>query len=134
MKLNIIGWGAYVVFAGVVLATGWHADALSPTGPFPAGKYALWVAWAAFLAYSVWISPREHIIESVKKINELHWGRQICLDLYIGFTLVAVGIGLVSRSWTTGLAYLLPVYLFGNLATLLWLALHFDAVVARLAG
>lgn len=134
MKLTIIGWGLYVVFAGVVLATGWHDGALAPTGPFPAGKYALWAAWAAFLAYSVWVSTREDIIASVRKINELHWGRQICIDLYLGFTFAVVGIGLVSRSWTVGLAYLLPVYLFGNLATLLWLALHFDAVVGRLAG
>lgn len=126
-------WIAYAVFLAVALTVD-RPDHLFTGGPLPRVKLALWLVYAAFLAYSVWCSTRESLLATILEMLRFHWGRQIGLDLYVGTGLALLVIYLHSGSALVALAWLLPVLLFVNLATLVWFLLHFDALAARLLG
>lgn len=68
------------------------------------------------------------------KIAELHWGRQIGIDLYLGLSLTLFIVYLNEGSVLVMLLWLIPTFAFGNLATLLYFAIHYDAIVARFIG
>lgn len=64
-------------------------------------------------------------------MSGLHWGRQIGIDLYIGITIMAFFIYLHSGSVFVLLLWLLPLFAFANLATLLYIAIHYDSIVEK---
>ena len=124
-----LAWGAYLAFAIVVLYANRHVGLLVFEGSLGAVRGAVWVAWAAFLGYSIWCSRREVFVRSARRILDLHWGRQIGLDLYLG-----LGVGLLLIYLHGGpvalLVWAVPVLLFANLSVLLYLAIHFESIVA----
>lgn len=126
-------WVAYAAFVGLALWLRWSERPFALDGPLWGIKLGLWLAWGAFTAYSVRCSLHESLLASIREIGKLHWGRQVGLDLYIGLTLALLLIGLHAGSPWVALAWLPALYLFGNLATLVWFAIHFDGLVARLA-
>jgi len=84
-----------------------------------------------FTAYSIYCSGRENIFKTIRTMAWLHWGRQIGTDLYLGLLLFLAVIYLHQGSVLVLAAWLIPVLLFANLATLLYVAIHFEALVAR---
>ena len=61
------------------------------------------------------------------------WGRVTLADLYIGFILSALVIGLVERSWPARLFWIAPVFVLGNVWTALWFAWRIVELRQRLS-
>lgn len=130
MSKNTIFWGVYALLAVAAFYFNWHADLFSFAGELGMIKLGIWVIYIAFLIYTIYCSRRENIFRSVISITKFHWGRQICIDLYLGFFLSLFIIFLhqgmlVMALWT------LPILAFGNLATLLYFVIHFESIVSR---
>jgi hypothetical protein len=81
-----------------------------------------WGAYVTFVACALYVS--------IGKIAELHWGRQIGADLYLGLCL-ALFIVYLHEGAVAALLWALPTLAFANLSILLYVAIHFDALVAR---
>lgn len=131
-RANLALWAAFVVFVAAALGTGWQERPFAFGGRLAGVKLALWLSWAAFLAYSLHVSRKEDLLQSLREIGRIQWGRQVGLDLYLGLTLSLLVIGLHGGSPWVALVWAVPVYLFGNLATLPWFAIHWDGLVARM--
>ena len=130
MKLSM--WAAFAAFVGCAWWFDRHPEV--PAGPFAAGRYVVWAVFAAFLAYTVWCSVRENLGRSTKQVLMLHWGRQFVTDLYLGLFLMTFVVFLHEGSVLAALLWLVPAAVFGNLATLVYVALHYDGLVARFTG
>jgi hypothetical protein len=126
-------WGAYVVVVALALAFPGADHPFVARGALPAGKYVVWTVWAAFLGYSLACSKKEDLFATIRVLNGLWWGRQIGMDLYLGLTLFVSMIAL-HEGWTVGLLWLAPTLVYGNLAPLLYVAVHYDSLVARFGG
>ena len=127
-----LSWGPYAVFVVLALALSWHQQMLSFAGNAGIAKAIIWLCWLAFLGYSVLASQKENFFKTVKAFNQTWWGRQIGIDLYISVLLSLVLIYLHSGSWLVLGLWLIPVLLFANLAILLYIAIHFDSLLALL--
>ena len=127
-------WLFYGLF--LALAIGFHIkhngtdNLFLSEGPFGAGKPLIWVIWLLFLAYSLRISAKENFFKSLGRMTPILWSRQIGLDLYIGLLLPLFIIYLNEGSLLILLIWFLPIFVFANLATLIYLALNYDSVVA----
>lgn len=128
---KLVFWGAFVVFAACALVFNWHDDLFTLSGPLAPVKLLVWAAFLGFLAYTVYCSSREDLFTSIRRIAELHWGRQIGADLYLGVLLTLFVVYLHEGSALVVCLWLLPTLAFVNLATLLYFAIHFDSIVAR---
>ncbi len=106
---------------------------LSFAGQLGMIKLVIWLVYIVFLIYSIYCSRRENIIRSVKSMTQLHWGRQICIDLYLGLLLTLLVIFLHEGLFVMAL-WLLPILAFGNLATLLYFVIHFESLVGQFMG
>lgn len=124
-------WGIYAAFALSMIGLHWSPRLLSPAGPYGAGKYLVWAAWLGFLIYSLECSRHENLLTSIRQISRLYWGRQIGIDLYLGLGMFLLLIFLHQGPLTL-LIWLLPTLVFGNLAPLLYFALYYDQLVAKL--
>ncbi len=133
MSLNLLAWGVYALIAGLAFYLNWHTAMLSFAGQLGMVKLVIWLIYISFLLYSIYCSRRENIIRSVKSITQLHWGRQICLDLYLGLLITLLIIFLHEGLFIMAL-WLLPVLAFGNLATLLYVVIHFESLVGHFMG
>jgi hypothetical protein len=121
----------YAVFAGCALSFGWHDELWRFQGAAGVGKAAVWSAYLLFLGYSVYCSTRENIFKSLGEVGRLHWGRQVGIDLYLGLLLVLSVIYLHEGSLLALALWFVPMVLFANLAALLYVAIHFESLVAR---
>lgn len=130
--LSTAPWIVFAGFAVIAAALSWQETTLS-FEHHGAGKAAAFTAFFAFLAYTVYCSVRENFYGSVRKMARLHWGRQVGLDLYIGLILHAGFLWQTGVEGWTLLFWVIPFLVFGNVATLLYLALHFDAVASVFA-
>ena len=131
MLKNLSLWAVYGVFAGFAVVLGWHENFLVFDGAQGIAKAAIWLAYMAFLAYSIYCSTKENIFRTIDKILQLHWGRQISLDLYIGLSIFLGLVYLHSGSLLVVVLWLVPTVLFANLATFLYLVIHFESIAAR---
>lgn len=130
-RVFLLSWIPYFAFVALALAHGWHDAIFTLDRPHATLKVAVWLTWLAFLAYSMVATTRASLFRTIREMLASWWGRQICADLYIGLALFLALIGLHEGSALVVLAWLLPVLAFANLATLVYLALHFDAIIAR---
>jgi hypothetical protein len=128
---NSLLWSVYIVFAGIAFYTGWSDRIFSFSGPLASVKALIWVIYLSFLAFTIFCSTKEDLLRSLFKMAELHWGRQVGMDLYIGLTLMTLMIYLHSGSWLVVLAWVVPLLLYVNLATLLYVVIYFDSIVAK---
>ena len=133
MSKNLLSWMLFAAFVALALGLHWHAQLLVFSGLVGAGKALVWLAWLAFVGYSIHCSRRENIVKSIRGMARLYWGRQIIIDLYLGVALFLALIALHQDALVM-LAWLLPVLLFANQATLLYLAIHFESLLALLAN
>ncbi|WP_373388780.1 hypothetical protein [Pseudomonas alcaligenes] len=133
MSKNLLSWMLFAAFVALALGLHWHAQLLVFSGLVGAGKALVWLVWLAFVGYSIHCSRRENIVKSIRGMARLYWGRQIIIDLYLGVALFLALIALHQGALVM-LAWLLPVLLFANQATLLYLAIHFESLLALLAN
>ena len=131
MKANLISWGVFAAFVACAIGFEWHAALFRFDRPMGLAKIVVWLAFLLFTAYSIYCSGRENIFKTIKTMARLHWGRQIGTDLYLGLLLFLAVIYLHQGSVLVLAAWLIPVLLFANLATLLYVAIHFETLVAR---
>ena len=124
-------WSLYLVFLLVAMSSYRGHISVVGEGAYPYGKAILWCVWLAFLGYSLSISWRENFFKSLSRMQPILWSRQIGLDLYIGLLLPLFLIYLNEGSWLITLLWLLPILVFANLATLVYLALNYDALIAH---
>ena len=119
LKNNIL-WVIFTAF--VLLAVSFIDEPLfKSNSPFPIGKSIAWLAFIAFLIYTVNVSIKESFYKALKRMSPILWTKQIGIDLYIGVTMFMVIIYLNEPSFIIFLLWLIPATIFANLATLLYL-------------
>jgi hypothetical protein len=91
------------------------------------------IAFVVLAAAILWAAGQANIIESFARITDDPWGIVTLVDLYAGFVVVAVVIGLIEpRRWVTLLVVILIPFL-GTLVPAAWLVVRFP-LVARLGA
>lgn len=128
--MNIVSWGVYAVFVACALGLEWHSEIFQFSGVMGVAKGIIWLVFLGFTAYSIYCSNKENIFRSLKSIARFHWGRQIGIDLYLGLAL-SLSVIFLHQGSIVLLLWIVPVFLFANLATLLYVAIHFESLVAR---
>ena len=131
MKKNFLSWGVFAVLCAAMVALEWHSNIANFEGGLGIIKLFAWAAFGGFVAYSYYCSTQENIYKSLGKIWALHWGRQVGIDLYIGVSLSLILIYLNEGSVFVLLAWLAPMLLFANLATLLYVALNIESLASH---
>jgi hypothetical protein len=123
----------FIYFAFVPLALFYHkGEALFLShGQFPAGKPILWLVLLTFLGYSLYCHVKEDFFKTMSVTTKYHWTKQIGIDLYLGVALIACVIYLNEGSWLVLAFWFVPLLIFANLATLLYLALNYDSLVSH---
>lgn len=133
MIRNLTSWGAYLLFVVSAVALSRHDRMLEFEGAMGIGKAIVWIAFLSFTAYSVHCSRNESLYKTIRRMGQLYWGRQIGIDLYLGLALF-FGVVFLHSGPLALLLWLVPTLLFANLATLLYVALHFEALFSRFAA
>lgn len=130
-RKGVLLWALYALFAAFALYLNWHERMFDFGGRLGILKVTVWAALLCFLAYSFYCSQREDLFRTIGEIAKFHWGRQIGTDLYLGLFLGLIIIYLHGGVMAV-LIWILPMLIFANLATLLYFAIHFDAIVDKL--
>lgn len=129
VKLNFL-WILYALFAVFAVYSRQDPYIFESQGPYGLGKYLVWGILILFLIYSLYASTKENFLKTLSKMAKLYWGRQIGLDLYIGLllplTIIYFNGGIVIL-----LIWILPVLIYANLATLLFIALNYDTLISQ---
>ncbi|MEW6737591.1 MAG: hypothetical protein AB1489_40290 [Acidobacteriota bacterium] len=131
MKQSILSWSVFAIFVACAIGFGWHDAIFSFVGVMGVAKAAVWLAFLSFLGYSIYCSSKENLFKSIKSMYQLYWGRQVGIDLYLGLLLSLSIIYLHEHSIVVLVLWFIPILLFANLATLLYVAIHFESLVAR---
>ncbi len=132
-KSGLVLWGLYGAFALFAIFSNIQATTFQFSGPLGEIKAIVWLALFAFLAYSVYCSFKENFYRSVRSIAAMHWGRQIGADLYLGL-FVSLFIIFLNEGALVAAIWLIPILIYANLVVLLYLAMNFDTIVAKLLG
>ncbi len=126
-------WAFYALFAAYALFANWHDTLFQFSGPLGVVKLLVWLLLAGFLVYSVHCSMHENLFRTIGVMAKLYWGRQIGMDLYLGLFIATLLVYLHAGPIAV-LIWIVPILIFANLITLLYLAIHFDSIVARFIG
>jgi hypothetical protein len=87
------------------------------------------LAAAALLAAIVWASLTADIVMSFRAMTADPWGIVTLVDLYAGFVVMLVMIGLLEpRRWVVALV-VVATPVFGSLVPAIWLAARFNVLV-----
>ncbi|CAG2532810.1 hypothetical protein MAR621_03004 [Maribacter dokdonensis] len=129
LKQNLL-WVLFIGFAFFAIWTREDEFIFTSQSPYSFGKYIVWVIFFCFFGYSIYSSSRENFFKSVSRISEMFWGWQIGIDLYIGLILPLLIIYLYGGVFVF-LVWLIPVLIYANLATLLYLALNYDSFISN---
>jgi hypothetical protein len=127
LKQNLL-WILFIGFAFFAIWTREDKFIFISQGSYSFGKYIVWIIFFFFFGYSIYCSSRENFFKSVIRISEMFWGWQIGIDLYIGLMLPLLIIYLHGGVFVL-LIWLIPVLIYANLATLLYLALNYDSLI-----
>jgi len=128
----VVLWSVFAAFVVAAIALEWRPDLFSIQGRLGAGKYVFWLAFMSFTLYSLYCTTQENLFVTIGKMSQWHWGRQIGIDLYVGLLIAMVVVGLNEGSLTMLLFWLLPTLIYGNQTTLLYFALNYEQIVAKL--
>lgn len=130
IKNNAI-WILYFGFAAFAMLTHSSEPLFSTVGPYGVGKAVTWLLLAGFLAFSIYCTTKENFFKSILKINSFLWGRQVGIDLYIGLLVPLLLIYLNEGSLLVVAIWFVPILIMANLATLLYLAMNYQSLVAH---
>ncbi|MBK06268.1 MAG: hypothetical protein CL920_28225 [Deltaproteobacteria bacterium] len=125
-------WVVYFVLVLIALIWMRREPLFASRGAYPFGKYVVWAMYLGFLGYSLYIHPKENFFRTVKTIYPYLWFRQISADLYLGLVLSMFIVYLNESSIWVFLFWCLPTIFYANLMTLLYVAMHYDQLIARL--
>ncbi|MEZ5871645.1 MAG: hypothetical protein R3D32_07315 [Nitratireductor sp.] len=67
------------------------------------------------------------------QIWQMLWGKTTLADLYLGFFISAVVIGLSEKTVPARLFWIVPLFFLGNVWSALWLVLRLPRLVAALS-
>lgn len=126
---KFILWILYAIFVVAAVALKGEEPLFQYSGPYAAGKTIAWLLYFGFLGYSIYCSTQEYFFRTLPKLIQYHWGRQVGVDLYLGLVMVLFLIYLNEGSLLVMFLWLLPVLLFANLATLLYVAMNYGSIV-----
>jgi hypothetical protein len=128
IKRNLL-WIFYVIF--VLCACVFHdgEPTIIGTSNWWLGKLLVWIILLCFLGYSLNISRQENFFKSLQRMSEILWSRQVGLDLYIGLLIPLTLIYLHEGSLLVLAFWVVPILIFANLATLVYLGLNFEALL-----
>ncbi len=132
-KSGLVLWGLYVAFALYALLANMRETTFQFGGTLGGVKAIVWLALIGFFSYSVYCSFRENFFRSVRSVAALLWGRQIGADLYLGL-FISIFIIFLNEGAFVALIWLVPILIYANLVVLLYLAINFDTIVAKLLG
>lgn len=124
-------WFIYASFVALAVAFKGQEPLFLSDGPYPAGKIVVWVVLMLFLAYSLHCHLKEDFFKTMGKTGKFYWTRQIGIDLYLGVALSATLIYLNEGSLLVLVLWLIPLIIFANLATLLYVAMNYDSLLAH---
>jgi len=82
-----------------------------------------------FFLYSVYCSYKENFFRTLKTLWPYYWHRQIGVDLYIGLMTPLMIIYLHEGSLLIAALWFAPIFVFANLAVLLYLALNYQSLI-----
>ena len=88
LKRNAL-WAVFALF--VFIAVYFHSGEplfLSQSS-LPLGKPILWLIFIGFTVYTYYCSMRENLFKTIGIMSNLHWGKQIGIDLYLGLFITA---------------------------------------------
>ena len=122
-------WFLYAVFLTVAWIYGGHESFLQTESEMAIGKYIILLGYLGFLAFSLYATAKENFFRSVVTVNQLLWGRQIGIDLYVSVFLSLALIYLIEGSFLVLLLWLLPILFFANLAILPYILLNYGQIV-----
>jgi hypothetical protein len=86
----------------------------------------------AFTAMIVWASFRGDLGAEFGAISNMPWGQVSLVDLYLGFGLYGAAVWVIEDKLTKKLFWALPVIVLGNAWSLIWVAVRWDVIMARL--
>lgn len=124
-------WIIYVIFVSLALIFKGDEPLFVSQGPYPFGKWLIWLILGIFLAYSLHCHIKENFFKTMGITGRYYWTKQIGVDLYIGVALSTAIIFLDSGSLLVVGLWLVPLILFANLATLLYVAMNYDSIVSH---
>lgn len=131
MKNSNIIWVFYSVFVLIALLTHKGEPMFSIAGPYGWGKAIVWCLLIAFLLYSLHCSRKENFFKTMHTIRPYYWFRQVSYDLYIGVFVILCLIYFNEGSLLVAALWFLPCLIMANLATLLYIALNYQSLVAH---
>lgn len=127
IKHNFL-WILFLLFSVYAIETRKDEFIFSSTTPYGFWKAGIWALFFLFLGYSLFSSYKENFFKSVVRISDMFWGWQIGIDLYIGVGLMWTVI-FFHGGLSVFLVWIIPVLIYANLATLLYIALNFDSLI-----
>ncbi len=127
IKQNFL-WILFIGFAIFAVSSRQDKFIFVSQSPYSFGKYIVWIIFVCFFAYSIYASSKENFFRTLTRISKMFWGWQIGIDLYIGLVLPLIIIHLHGGVFVF-LVWLIPVLIYANLATLLYLALNYDSLI-----
>ena len=130
---GIVLWSMYGAFAVFAVATNLQDSTFQFSGPLGTIKALVWLVLFSFLGYSIYCSFRENFYRSVKSIATMYWGRQVGIDLYLGL-FVSLLIIFMNDGLAVALLWLVPALIYANLVILLYVAINFEIIAAKLLG
>lgn len=86
----------------------------------------------AFTGMIVWASFRGDIGAEFGAITAMPWGQVSLADLYLGFLLYFAAVFVVEQKMSAKLLWAVPVFILGNAWALIWVAVRWDVILARL--
>ncbi|MEO0675889.1 MAG: hypothetical protein AAFR72_08435 [Pseudomonadota bacterium] len=92
---------------------------------------ALALGFVAVLAWAQQTDPQS-LPDAFMAMFNAPWTTTAIVDLYLGFFLAATLIVIAEKKVWVGLAWGLPIFLAGNVVTLLWFALRLPRLVRQL--
>ena len=72
------------------------------------------------VAVIVWASLQSNVFVGFDQLIETRWGVATLVDIYIALTFIGVWIGVMENSVIKGIVWTLALYIFGNIATLIY--------------
>ena len=78
------------------------------------------ICGALLLFCTAWAIMAGDLFSDLGNVLRFPWGRQVLVDLYVGFTLSAVFIWHFEQNKLAAVCWIVPIYFLGNIVTFVW--------------
>lgn len=118
------------IFTISAIYLNWDKAPLDFSGDYFILKILIWLAYILFSIYSGYCTYNENLFDTIREVVKFKFGRQICLDLYLGLFLFLIIIFFNEPSFLAFLGWAIPSLFFVNLIALLYFGIHFDSIIS----